>query len=169
MRHILRDLYHNDTKKGGRPHIDEIIMVKVLFLQAVYGNLSDEKLEKELIDRLTFRNFLNYPETIQDAKTIWHFRELLLKTGKDKTIWKAIWEQFEIKGISVKNGTIQDATFITSDPGHGNYKKVKGDTMKYPDQESVKLATENKDGKTIKQKNKRIGTDAKTRRSRDGN
>ncbi|MEM3455742.1 MAG: transposase [Candidatus Micrarchaeia archaeon] len=45
--------------------MDEIIMVKVLFLQAVYGNLSDEKLEKELIDRLTFRNFFNYLESYQ--------------------------------------------------------------------------------------------------------
>ncbi|MEM3860273.1 MAG: transposase [Candidatus Aenigmatarchaeota archaeon] len=114
--------------------MDEIIMVKVVFLQAVYGNLSDEKLEKELIDRLTFRNFLNYPEIISDAKTICHFRELLSKTGKDKTIWKAIREQFEMKSITVKNGTIQDATFITSDSGHGNYKKDERDIMKYLDQ-----------------------------------
>ncbi|MEM3334200.1 MAG: transposase [Thermoplasmata archaeon] len=59
---IQSDVYHNDTEKGGRPNIDEIVMVKVLFLHAVYGNLSDEKLEKELIDRLTFKNFLNYPD-----------------------------------------------------------------------------------------------------------
>ncbi|MEM0485870.1 MAG: hypothetical protein QXG55_04480 [Thermoplasmata archaeon] len=32
MRHILRDLYHNDTEKGGKSSIDEMVMVKVLFL-----------------------------------------------------------------------------------------------------------------------------------------
>ncbi|MEM3334199.1 MAG: hypothetical protein QW745_08380 [Thermoplasmata archaeon] len=60
---------------------------------------------------------------MSDAKTIWHFRELLSKTGKDKAIWKAILKQLEIKEVKNKNGTIQDATLITSDPGHGNYKK----------------------------------------------
>ncbi|MEM3265625.1 MAG: hypothetical protein QXH07_06700 [Thermoplasmata archaeon] len=32
LRPILSELYHNDTEKGGRPKIDEIVMVKVLFL-----------------------------------------------------------------------------------------------------------------------------------------
>ncbi|MEM3334246.1 MAG: hypothetical protein QW745_08640 [Thermoplasmata archaeon] len=100
-----------------------------------------------MIDRLTFKNFLNYPDQIPNAKTIWYFRELLSKTGKDKAIWKAISKQLEIKGVKIKNGTIQDATFITSDPGHGNYKKDKGDIMKYLDQESVTQAAENKDDK----------------------
>ncbi|MEM3256426.1 MAG: hypothetical protein QW525_05445, partial [Thermoplasmatales archaeon] len=74
-------------------------------------------------------------EIIPDAKTIWHFRELLSKTGMDKAIWKAISKQLEIKRVKIKNDTIQDATFITSDTGHSNYKKDKGDTMKYLDQE----------------------------------
>ncbi len=60
LRPIISDLYHNDTEKGSRSNIDEIVMVKVLFLQAVYDNPSDEKLEKELLDRLTFRNFLDF-------------------------------------------------------------------------------------------------------------
>ncbi|MEM3845580.1 MAG: transposase [Candidatus Parvarchaeota archaeon] len=69
MRPVLKDLYHNDTEKGGRPNIDEIVMIKSLFLQAIY-NISDEALERELHDRLSFRNFLNYPEIIPDANTI---------------------------------------------------------------------------------------------------
>ncbi|MEM3455671.1 MAG: hypothetical protein QXT72_03840 [Candidatus Micrarchaeia archaeon] len=67
-----------------------------------------------------------------------HFRELLSKINKNKTLWKNICKQFNDKEIKVKNGMIQDVMFITSDPGHGNYKKVKEDTMKYLDQESVK-------------------------------
>ncbi|MEM3753925.1 MAG: transposase [Candidatus Micrarchaeaceae archaeon] len=67
---------------------------------------TDEKLKKELIDRLTFKNFLNYPDLMPNAKTIWYFGELLSKTGKDKAIWKAISKQLEIKGVKIKNGTI---------------------------------------------------------------
>ncbi|MEM3753926.1 MAG: hypothetical protein QW778_04990 [Candidatus Micrarchaeaceae archaeon] len=60
--------------------------------------------------------------------------------------------------------------FITSDPSHGNYKKDKGDAMKYLDQELVTQGAENKNGKKDNEtKNKEKGTDAKTRRSRDGN
>ncbi|MEM3455672.1 MAG: hypothetical protein QXE05_08750 [Nitrososphaeria archaeon] len=41
LRPVLKDLYHNDTEKGGRPNIDEIVMIKSLFLQAIY-NISDK-------------------------------------------------------------------------------------------------------------------------------
>ena len=51
LRPVLKDLYNNDTEKGGRPNIDEIVMIKSLFLQAIY-NISDEALESELRDRL---------------------------------------------------------------------------------------------------------------------
>ncbi|MCW1311460.1 MAG: transposase [Candidatus Rehaiarchaeum fermentans] len=69
MRPVLKDLYHNATEKADRPNIDEIVMIKSLFLQAIY-NISDEALESELHNRLSFKNFLNYPEIIPDAKTI---------------------------------------------------------------------------------------------------
>ncbi|MEM3814469.1 MAG: transposase [Thermoproteus sp.] len=132
-------------------------------------NLSDEKLEKKLIDRLTFKNFLNYPDQMPNAKTIWYFRELLSKIRKNKAIWKTISKQLEIKRVKIKNGTIQDATFIISDTGHSNYKKDKGDTMKYLDQESVTQVAKNKDGKKEDEtKNKERMEEARTRRSRDG-
>ncbi|EQD75724.1 transposase IS4 family protein, partial [mine drainage metagenome] len=63
LRPIVKDLFRNDTDKGGRPNIDEIVMIKTLFLQSMY-NLSDESMEKEIYDRISFRNFLHYPETI---------------------------------------------------------------------------------------------------------
>ncbi|EQD76539.1 transposase IS4 family protein, partial [mine drainage metagenome] len=119
LRPIVKDLFRNDTDKGGRPNIDEIVMIKTLFLQSMY-NLSDESMEKEIYDRISFRNFLHYPETIPDSRTIWLFRERLSSSGKDKKIWKHIWKQFEDKGIMIKKGMVQDATFIESDPGkHG--------------------------------------------------
>ncbi|WP_298409040.1 transposase [Ferroplasma sp.] len=51
--------------RGGRPHIDETVMIKTLFLQSMY-NLPDESMEKELHDRISFRDFLHYPEILPD-------------------------------------------------------------------------------------------------------
>ena len=122
FRPILSDLYKNDTDQGGRPNIDPVLMLKILFLQSVY-NLVDESVEREMHNRIDFMNFLDYPENIPDSRTVWLFRERLSSTGKDKVIWKSIWRSFESKGIIIKKGTVQDATFIESDPGKHGKKK----------------------------------------------
>jgi IS5 family transposase len=62
-------------------------------------------------------NFLGFPETIPDSTTIWLFRERLTEKGKIDAIWQELQRQLDAKGLVVKEGSIQDATFITSDPG----------------------------------------------------
>ena len=119
---LLKDLYHNDTDKGGRPNIPIITMVKVLYLQSLY-NLADEQAETLIRDRISLMNFLDYPDILPDAKTIWYFRERLSKTGRDRIIWNELQRQLESKGIRVKKGSAQDATFITSDPGHEKHEE----------------------------------------------
>jgi len=113
---IIKDLFQNDTEKGGRPNIDEVIMVKLLVIQQWYS-LSDEELEREATDRLSFRRFLGYPDVVPDSTTIWLFRERLSKTGKDKQIWAELQRQLDVKGLKVRKGVAQDASFITADPG----------------------------------------------------
>ena len=76
FRPILRDLYQNDTKLGGRPNQDEVVMIKLLVIQQWYG-LSDEEAEREAVDRLSFRRFLGYPNRVPDSTTIWLFRDRL--------------------------------------------------------------------------------------------
>ena len=50
-----------DTKEeGGRPHYDEVLMVKMLVLQGWYG-LSDYEAERQATDRISFQHFLGYP------------------------------------------------------------------------------------------------------------
>jgi IS5 family transposase len=49
---------------------------------------------------------------------VWYFRERLAKTGKDKAIWNELQRHLDAKGLEIRKGTIQDATFITADPGH---------------------------------------------------
>ena len=83
---ILANLFSNDTEKGGRPNYDPILMVKILLLQQWY-NLSDPQVEREIRDRISFMNFLGYPEKLPDRNTIWHFRERLSKTGKDRLVF----------------------------------------------------------------------------------
>ena len=123
---LLKDLYHNDTDSGGRPNIPIMTMVKILFLQSMF-NMADEQAEKLIRDRISFMNFLDYPDILPDAKTIWYFRERLSKTGRDRIIWNELQKQLELKGIRVKKGSAQDATFITSDPGHVKHEEPRSE------------------------------------------
>ncbi len=127
IRSILSDLYNNNTEKGGRPNYDPVLMVKILLLQQWY-NLSDPQIEREIRDRISFMNFLGYPERLPDRNTIWYFRERLSKTGKDRIVFNDIRDQIMARRIRVKPGTIQDATFIESD--RGKYGKPGGKDAK---------------------------------------
>ena len=124
---ILADLFSNDTEKGGRPNYDPILMVKILLLQQWY-NLSDPQIEREIRDRISFMNFLGYPDRLPDRNTIWYFRERLSKTGKDRLVFNEIRDQIMAKRIRVKPGTMQDASFIESD--RGEYGKPRGKDAK---------------------------------------
>ncbi len=78
-------------------------------------------------------HFFDFPDKIPDSRTIWLFRERLSSTGKDKAMWNAIWDQFEKKGIRIKSVTIQDATYIETDPGkHGRKKPPVNVDTAYP-------------------------------------
>jgi transposase len=67
---------------AGRPAFDVLLMFKILILKTVY-NLSDDQVELQIRDRLSFRAFLglNFSDTVPDAKTIWLFGEQLAKLG----------------------------------------------------------------------------------------
>jgi len=116
FRTIIQGMFINDTERGGRPNIDEVVMVKLLVLQQWYG-LSDEELERQANDRLSFRSFLGYPEEMPDSTTIWQFRERLASTGRDRLVWEELQRQLDEKNLRVKKGVAQDASFITADPG----------------------------------------------------
>ena len=46
-------MYRNMTKNGGRPHMDAVMMIKMLVLQQWYG-LPDPELERQATDRIFF-------------------------------------------------------------------------------------------------------------------
>jgi IS5 family transposase len=129
FRPIITSMYHNNTPRGGRPNVDPVIMVKLLVLQQWYG-LSDPELERQVDDRLSFQRFLGFPEKAPDYSTVWQFRERLADTGKDREVWAELQRQLDEKGLSVRKGVVQDATFITSDPGHAPADKPRGGEAK---------------------------------------
>lgn len=125
FRPITYELYDNKTEKGGHPNFDSVLMIKILVLQQWYS-LSDQAMERGIADRLSFMKFLAFPETIPDSTTIWLFRERLIEKGRLESIWQELQRQLDAKGLTVKEGTIQDATVITSDPGRSG-NKPRGD------------------------------------------
>jgi len=122
---IFEGLYHNMSSRGGRPNIDPVVMVKLLVLQQWYG-LSDPELERQVDDRLSFQRFLGFPEKAPDYSTVWQFRERLAESGKDRAVWAELQRQLDLRGLKVKKGVVQDATFITADPGHAPADKPRG-------------------------------------------
>jgi len=129
FRPIIRNMYDNRTELGGRPNNDEIVMFKMLVLKSWYG-LSDPELERQANDRISFQKFLGFPEIIPDRSTVWAFRERLIETGKDEKIWEELQRQIDSKGLKVKEGVVQDATFITADPGHKKVDEPRGPEAK---------------------------------------
>lgn len=126
FREIISPLYKDNKKDGGRPHLDEIVMIKTLILQHLYG-LSDYEIERNIYDRMSFRHFLGFPDTIPDRSTIWLFRERLINSNCLDLIWEELQHQIDNLGFGIHRGVIQDATFITTDPGHAKKDKPRGD------------------------------------------
>jgi IS5 family transposase len=128
FRPIVAGLYRNDGPRGGRPNLDEVLMVKLLVLQQWYG-LSDPELERQVADRLSFQRFLGYPDSPPDY-TVWSFRERLAESGRDRLVWEELQRQLDEKGLRVKKGVVQDASFITADPGHAPAEEPRGKEAK---------------------------------------
>lgn len=112
---IVSGLDKTQTGKGGRPPIAFEIKLKMLFLQYTF-NLSDEELEDQLIDRLSFQQFvgLSFEQEIPDFTTIWKFKEALVQNHLMDRIFSSIVSQIELNGLILKKGTIVDATIIPS-------------------------------------------------------
>jgi IS5 family transposase len=125
LRLILEEMYDNKSEKGGRPNFDVILMFKILILEEWYG-LSDLEVERQIADRVSFMGFLGFPTSIPDSSTIWLFKERLKDTGSHKLVWDEFQSQLDAKGLTIKRGTIQDATFIEADPGSSKLPRGEG-------------------------------------------
>ncbi len=82
-------------------------------LQRLY-NISDEELEYQDNDRISFMRFLDLTiaDDVPDCNTIRHFRETLIQRGIIEKLFKAFDELLRAKGYIAQEGSIVDAIFV---------------------------------------------------------
>ncbi len=117
FRKSLQTIRESDERKSnaGRKPFDVIVMFKMLILQSLY-NLSDDQLEFQIRDRLSFMRFLGLAlsDTVPDAKTIWLFREQLTEAKLIKKLFDQFDDFLRKNGFSAKKGQIVDASIIAA-------------------------------------------------------
>jgi IS5 family transposase len=115
---MFRDLLETNLSKiakgkGGRRPYDYVLMFKILILQRYY-NVSDDQIEYQINDRMSFMRFLNLTiaDDVPDSKTIWNFREQLIDLGIVDALFTLFLNELETLNLIVNEGKIVDASFI---------------------------------------------------------
>lgn len=114
FRNVLETGFEKVAKgKGGRRPFDYVMMFKILILQRYY-NLSDDQIEYQINDRMSFMRFLNLTisDDIPDSKTVWNFREQLINLELVELVFNLFLKELELLGLVVNEGKIIDASFI---------------------------------------------------------
>ena len=106
---------HEKARKsnaGAKP-IDVVLMFKMLVLQQL-NNLSDDRIEYQIRDRLSFMRFLGLEleDRVPDAKTVWLFRERLKELKLVDELFARFHEQLAARGYAAQAGQMIDATFV---------------------------------------------------------
>lgn len=115
---IFRDLLETKLSKiakgkGGRKPYDYVLMFKILILQRYY-NVSDDQIEYQINDRMSFMRFLNLTiaDDIPDSKTVWNFREQLIDLKLVDELFQLFLKELELLNLIINEGKIIDASFI---------------------------------------------------------
>ena len=110
----LNGVYEKARKSnaGAKP-IDVVLMFKILVLQQL-NNLSDDRIEYQIRDRLSFMRFLGLQmeSRVPDAKTVWLFREHLKEMSLVEVLFAKFHEQLASHGYVARAGQMIDATFV---------------------------------------------------------
>ncbi len=122
---VEKELGFKRSSKGGRPPYDCILILKILILQTLY-NLSDDQIEFQIKDRLSFMRFLSLglEDRVPDAKTIWLYRERFKEKNLIDKIFKQFDEMLRSQGYLAMSGQIVDASIISA-PRQHNTKSEK--------------------------------------------
>ena len=104
---------HTSTK--GEAAWPPLAMFKALLL-SVWCDLSDVKLAEALDDRASFRRFCGFSsnEPTPERTAFVRFRRALVTAELDRILFETITAQLKARSITVKTGTIVDATIIAS-------------------------------------------------------
>ncbi len=90
-------------------------MFKALLL-SIWYDLSDVKLAEARDDRASFRRFCGFSanEATPGRTAFVRYRKLLAARKLDRPLFETVTAQFKSKAITVKTGTLVDATIISS-------------------------------------------------------
>jgi len=113
---LIEPHYPKASKKGGRPPYPLATMLRIHLLQQWYS-LSDPAMEEALIEVPTMRRFAGIElisDRIPDETTILTFRHLLEKHGLGEQFFETVKAHLSEKGMTMRQGTIVDATLIAA-------------------------------------------------------
>ena len=98
---------------AGRKPWDAVVMFKAIVLCALY-NLSDDQVEYQLRDRLSFMRFLGLglEDRVPDAKTVWLYREQLAQAGMIEALFDRFDGYLKKRGYLAMGGQIIDASIV---------------------------------------------------------
>ena len=114
---MLEEVWRTPRKErksaAGRKPWDAVVMFKVIVLGALY-NLSDEALEHEIGDRLTFMEFvgLGLQDRTPDATTVWLYRDRLARAGLVEALFGKFDAFLRARGYEAMGGQIVDASIV---------------------------------------------------------
>lgn len=111
---LIAPHYPKALPKGGRPPMPLETMLRVYFLQNWYA-LSDPMAEETLHDSEAMRHFAGIElgdNRIPNETTILNFRHLLERHGRTEAIFADVNAHLSDKGITLRSGTMIDATII---------------------------------------------------------
>lgn len=105
--------------RAGRKATCRTLMFKMLILQQMYA-LSDERLEFQVTDRLSFMRFLGLglARDVPDARTVWDFREALKTHDLHQALLERFHQALQALGVELKSGQILDATLVPAPVQH---------------------------------------------------
>lgn len=164
FRSILDKAFEKENKGvGGRPSFDRILMFKILVLQRLY-NLSDEQIEFQINDRLSFQRFLGLAlsDTVPDATTVWLFRDTLSQKKTAEKLFAQFGKTLEEAGLIKNDGVIVDATFVDAPRQRNNREENK--TIK---EGNIPEEWKNEDDRKMMHKVSQKDTDARWTKKRD--
>ncbi len=125
---LIQPHYPKTSKKGGRPPYPLATMLRIHLLQQWYS-LSDPAMEEALIEVTTMRRFAGIDlisDRIPDETTILTFRHLLEKNALGEQIFETVNTHLIARDMSMRQGTIVDATLIAA-PSSTKNKEGKRD------------------------------------------
>ena len=101
--------------RAGRKPWDAVVMFKAIILCALY-NLSDDQVEYQIRDRLSFMRFLGLglEDRVPDAKTVWLYREQLARAGAIEGLFAAFDGYLKDQGYLAMGGQIIDASIVAA-------------------------------------------------------